>query len=97
MRWLFICVALSLAMVAQDAPRHDKYASDPSAYCLAGAPEKGDTHGHQCSCKIECMEGKDGPERAESVTCEMYCSKQLCGCWPEDGCVPLDQPAVPKR
>lgn len=93
MRVFVVLVALAVAAGAQqaDPSRHDKYANDPQAYCLPGPPEKGDTHGHECHCKLECMNGPNGPEQAETPACEMYCTKTRCGCWPEDGCAPQDE------
>lgn len=90
---LLVLLALGLAGQAPTPPRHDKYASDPRAYCLAGPPMKGDTHAHQCHCRFMCSTQSDGDQNAqryrlEDSQCEMYCSSTLCRCHPEETCEP---------
>ena len=76
-------ILLAISVSAQDAPpRHDKYRDDPHAYCLAGKPLPNDKSGHECHCALVCQSG----QQAETVACELYCTKARCACHPDDPC-----------
>ena len=80
--WLLVALAV-MAQAPAEPPRHDKYKDDPGAYCLPAQPVEGDTHGHECHCALVC--NHEG-QQVEQNTCEMWCSKSRCACWPDEPC-----------
>lgn len=76
-----------LQLWAQDRVRHDKYRDDPGAYCMAGPPEAGNTHAHECHCKMVCGPDVNGEmHRVEASDCEEFCEIDRCLCHADEGC-----------
>lgn len=76
-----------LHLWAQDRVRHDKYRDDPGAYCMAGAPEAGNTHAHECHCKMSCGPDANGDmHRVENSECEEWCEMDRCLCHTDENC-----------
>lgn len=73
-----------LHLWAQDQPRHDKFSSDPAAFCYPGE-ERGSAH--HCTCVMVCGPDATGaPVQMETTTCQLYCSKERCTCHAEEPC-----------
>lgn len=80
--------------IAQEPPRHDKYAADPDAFCMAGPPlPEQAAHGHECHCRMVCSPGPDS-RRLEDMNCELYCTSSRCLCHGDQTC---DQPMEPPK
>lgn len=88
LRILVCAMLLGGLMAQQPPPRHDKYASDPKAYCMPAKPA--DEHGHECHCKFMCSptinHGEVEQVQVENPACELYCTMERCACHSEETC-----------
>jgi hypothetical protein len=86
MKVLLVVVLVAAGMGAQTPEyRHDKYKDDPHARCMR--PEAVEMYGkenpslHPCTCHETCATQADGTRiPTEDPKCELYCTKQRCGC-----------------
>jgi hypothetical protein len=88
------------AALIQDPPRHDKYRDDPHAACVT--PQVAEYYKnpslHACTCTLKCEMGAGGyMEQMENPACELWCTKERCGCHPEEPCDAPDVLGAPKR
>ena len=101
----YIVAALLLVMALQDPepprPRHDQYRDDPHARCMR--PEVVKMYGpddpsmHACECHQTCVTMETGESYvAEDSNCQLYCTKERCGCHTDEDACPAPVPE-PKR
>ena len=99
MRILFT-FAVAFALMAQEAPRHDKYADDKDAYCwnprssgsMTPRRER-DPHAHKCECHLLCSLDENGAIVGdhEDQGCELYCTRTHCDCHRDES--PCEKPS----
>lgn len=97
--WLSLILLVSVVAAAQDPerPRHDKYRDDPHARCMR--PEVVEHYGpdnpslHPCECHQTCVTSDTGEQWVqEDANCQLYCTKERCGCHPDEDACPAPMP-----
>lgn len=82
-------IASTVSALGQEPPpRHDKYASDPHAFCRKGPNDPEAPSEHACTCSLMCSEPTDTTSGAqmENISCELWCTRARCLCYPDDPC-----------